>query len=522
MKKQNFYFLSLVALLFILANCQMNKSQLPPLNYKPIWEKAGYPGGIPEINTNIINVMDKGAKADGITDDYGIIQSTIDNADVPGVIFFPAGTYRVNGQLRLKSGIVLRGKDAESTHLEFDSQDGCIQASGSNSGNYIKITGGSGFGSNRIVVADASGFEPGDGGNIRQGMVHKVTLSWLENPRTVGQMVKITGINGNTLTIEPALNFDYASNPPLDSTEGPEISKVNYIKDAGIENMHIKRIHSDAEGGGNNITFNCAENSWVKSVESEYTLKYHVSASQSLHLEIRGNCIHDARSKGGGGQGYGVSLAGQTTATLVEDNIFYELRHAMINQTGVNGCVIAYNYAERNYNEQGGSMTAISFHGHYSHMNLAEGNVVSFIGIGDWWGPDGPGNTIFRNRVMGTDRYAGFGDYRGLMYRDFKGPQYIIGNEVIGGNIYFARVANVDSDSSLVVIHGNNVKGTISWDPGIADHKIPESLYRNSKPGFFKELTWPPFGAENQIGSGTIPALERWGTGKYIPSKNIE
>jgi hypothetical protein len=521
MKKQNRYLLNLVPFLFILSCSQLNRSQLMPLTYKSIWEKAGFPGGIPAIKSNIINVMDKGATADGITDNYGIIQSTIDNAPVPGVIFFPAGIYRINGQLNLKSGIVLRGKDSKSTRLEFDSKDGCIQAKGTNSENYVKITAGSGFGSNKIVVTDASGFKVGDGGHIRQGMVHKTTLTWLENPRTVGQMVKITEIKGNTLIIEPALNFDYASNPPLDG-QGTEISMVKYIERTGIENMHIKRIHSDAEGGGNNITFTYAENSWVKRVESEYTLKYHISVSQSIYLEIRENCIHHARSRGGGGQGYGVSLAGQTTATLVEDNIFYELRHAMISQTGVNGCVIGYNYDERNYNDEGGDMTAISFHGHYAHLNLVEGNVVSFIGIGDWWGPDGPDNTILRNRVMGTDRHAGFGDNRGIMYRDYDGPQYIIGNEVIGGKIYFARVDSSDSDPSLVVVHGNNIKGIVSWDPGIASHKIPESLYRNSKPSFFKELNWPPFGGDNQIGSGTIPALERWRNGNFIPSENKE
>lgn len=516
MSKPNYYF-PLTAILLITACCQEDISEQVPLRFKPVWEKAGYPGGIPEIKSNIINIVDKGAAADGITNDYVIIQSAIDSANVPGVIFFPAGVYRIDGQLNLKSGIVLRGKDFKSTHLEFDSRDGCIRASGMNFENYVKITGGLEFGSDKIIVNDASGFEVGAGGHIRQGMVHKTTLTWMEKPQAVGQIVKIKEIKGNALIIEPSLNFDYASNPPLDSTQSPEISRVRFIEKAGIEDMHIKRIHSDIEGGGNNITFNYAENSWVKRVESDYTLKYHIAVAQSLNIEIRENYIHHARSRGGGGQGYGVSIAGQTTATLVEDNIFYELRHSMIIQTGGNGCVFGYNYAERNFSDDGWDKTAMSMHGHYSHLNLVEGNVLSFIGIGDWWGPDGPNNTVFRNKVLGTDRHAGFGDYRGIMYRDFDGPQYIMGNEVVGGSIYFARVENSDSDSLLVVIHGNNVKGIISWDPVIASREIPESLYQNSKPSFFKEINWPPFGGENKIGSGTIPALERWRNGNLIP-----
>lgn len=173
---------------------------------------------------------------------------------------------------------------------------------------------------------------------------------------------------------------------------------------------------------------------------------------------------------------------------LVEDNIFYYLRHAIIIQLEVNGCVFGYNYAERNFSDDGWDKTAISLHGHYVHMNLFEGNVVSWIGIGDYWGPDGPYNTFFRNRVLGTDRHEEFGDNRGIMYDDFDGPQYIVSNEVTGGSIYFILPENNESDSSLVVIHGNNVKGNISWEQGLS-HDLPESYYMNAKPAFFDTIS---------------------------------
>ncbi len=66
------------------------------------WTKAGYPGKIPNVNANIVNVRDIGAKGDGATDDYHAIQSAIDSAPNPAVIFFPAGTYRITSQLNLK------------------------------------------------------------------------------------------------------------------------------------------------------------------------------------------------------------------------------------------------------------------------------------------------------------------------------------------------------------------------------------------------------------------------------------
>ena len=64
-------------------------------------------------------------------------------------------------------------------------------------------------------------------------------------------------------------------------------------------------------------------------------MKYHFSIARSLHLEIRDSYVHDAKSEGDGGQGYGTSLSRWVTSALVENNIFSELRHAMIIQIGV-------------------------------------------------------------------------------------------------------------------------------------------------------------------------------------------
>ena len=52
-----------------------------PGNFKSIWQQAGYLGEIPDIDTNIINVKDEGALADGTTvmvDDAYLYQSIRD------------------------------------------------------------------------------------------------------------------------------------------------------------------------------------------------------------------------------------------------------------------------------------------------------------------------------------------------------------------------------------------------------------------------------------------------------------
>jgi hypothetical protein len=196
----------------------------------------------------------------------------------------------------------------------------------------------------------------------------------------------------------------------------------------------------------------------------------------------------------------------------------------MIVQIGVSGCVFGYNYAQRNYSDDGWDKTAISFHGHYPFMNLFEGNIVGWAGLDDVWGPNGPENTLFRNRVVGTDRHQEFGQYRGIWLDGFRGSQYIVGNEIntIGSQtmgqdgVYIPPDAN--GSPADVVIHGNNIRGVITWSPSIPDHTLPASLYLTSKPAFYGDMDWPSLGGDQPFGQGKIPALVRWETGEYVSS----
>ena len=483
------------------------------------WSQAGYPGEIPYPTDTVINVKDAGATGNGATDDHAAIQAAINGAPNPAVIFFPAGVYRIESVLNLKSGIVLRGEGYKLTRIECRCSSGCIRMRGG-SGSYVSILGGLEKGSNQITVSDASAFTVGRGGQIRQeDIVTPEAPSW--GAYAVGQMVKILAIDGDTLTIDPPLHIDYSA------SKNPEIRPVNYIEQVGIEDLHLKRLDSGSTGG-HNFDIRFAADSWIRRVESEWTEKYHIAVSESLHLEIRDSYIHDAKTRASGGYGYGVSLARTVTSVLVENNIFYDLRHSMIIQIGTNGCVFGYNYAERNYSDDDGgwAKTYISLHGHYPFMNLFEGNIVGWIGIGDWWGPIGPGNTFFRNRALGTDRYDGFGDHHGIMVEYIHGPQYIVGNEVTGGDLYFVIGPRTHPDVDYavehekVVVHGNNVKGTVTWDPTIPDRTLPDSYYLPSKPRFYGEMAWPSIGGDKTIGEGKIPALVRWEEGNYIPASS--
>lgn len=62
----------------------------------------------------VVNVFDKGATGDGVTDDTAAIQAAIDEvATNGGTVFFPVGIYRVS-QLILKSYVTLKGVRSEN------------------------------------------------------------------------------------------------------------------------------------------------------------------------------------------------------------------------------------------------------------------------------------------------------------------------------------------------------------------------------------------------------------------------
>ena len=482
------------------------------------WTRAGYPGEIPTINEKIVIVTDHGVSGDGTTDDHDAIQGLIDTTAGPAVLFFPAGNYRIESALVLKSGIVFRGEGSKRTHLDFFSDNGCITIKGRTTGPFVPVQNGFSKGTRQIVVANASDFHTGDGGMIRQADIDAVdpTGEWAGSrwvPEfVVGQMVKVVAVNGDTLTIDPPLNITFSPD------KNPEIQPVDYIRQVGIEDLHIKRINTGKIS--NNLNFDYAADSWIRNVESDFTQKYHISISRSLNLEIRECYIHDALSKGDGGQGYGTSLSTYATAILVEDNIFNELRHSMIVQLGVNGCVFGYNYAQRNYSDDGWDKSYISVHGHYPYMNLFEGNIVGMVGIADYWGAAGPGNTLFRNRVIGTDKHEEFGIYRGIMVDDYSHLQNIIGNELTGAQTQITFDGTTDSaqgTSEAVIVHGNNVHGDIEWDPAFADHVLPNSFYLSSKPAFYGTTPWPSLGGDMEPGTGSIPARDRFDHGTYIP-----
>jgi len=106
----------------------------------------------------------------------------------------------------------------------------------------------------------------------------------------------------------------------------------------------------------------------------------------------------------------------------------------------------------------------------------------------------------------------------------------IIGNFTYTGSKSIYRLGFIDAgdadaagnDSqvkSTLLRHGNwdSVTNGVVWDPNIADHVIPDSLYLKAKPSWFGTLAFPPYGPDLTPMTGQIPAEVRYKQGSTRP-----
>jgi len=366
----------------------------------------------------------------------------------------------------------------------------CININTYQYGNFVNVLNGYTKGSSEIVVDNANEFTIGSYGEIQQNNEPAVmythpdwNVSWAEN--AVGQLFKIEDIVNNTLFISPPLNISFQS--VLNPVVRPTALKEN----VGIENIAIERLDI---GEGNNIIFTNTANCWVWNIESKKTVKSHIWAFNSINLQIQESYFHQSYDYGGGGHGYGITLGAHVTNCLVENNVFKTLRHAMMVKEGANGNVIAYNYSLNPTSASPFSIPAdISVHGHYPYMNLFEGNIVQKISCTDYWGPAGPGNTFFRNRIETLN----------LSMEDYSHNQNLIANEMTG----LINGVFIENTVNNTLIHGNNENGNITWSADINNQLLPDSYYLNQ---FWREYNFPAIGPEFNLNQGSNPAKDRY------------
>ncbi|NLE00576.1 MAG: dockerin [Fibrobacter sp.] len=464
-----------------------------------VWN-PGVPGRITVPSENVVNIIDFGADPAGKTDCKDAITRAIDALPSGGgVVYFPVGIYYFCATITIdKDNIVIRGDGHDKTKLLHDNSGLCFDVVTYKRGQWQNLLSGYTKGSRTVTVEDGSKFTVGAFAEIQQSNDSSLMYtdpnwiqSWAEN--AVGQLFEVVGVAGNSVTFRTPLHFNVRSDL------NPQIRPQGFVRGVGFENFYIERLQS----GNSTFQFKNAAYCWVRNIESYHTHKSHITNNTIIGCEFRDSYFHRSFSYGGGGAGYGVEFGFHSTDGLCENNIFDSLRHAMMAHIGTVGCVFGYNFSinpvqgegETDLNN-GWDPPDISLHGHYAQMNLIESNVVMEIGIGDYWGPMGPGNTFLRNIVKGP----------GVYLYDHSHSQNLVGNSVTNW---------IDDGSSTgTVRHGEKVNGVFVWNDDIADRTIPASLYLKSKPSFYGSLQWPSTGSD--IENSKNPAQLRWESGNLV------
>ena len=401
------------------------------------------------------------------------IQKAIDSLTVPGTILLPEGKFTCRSAINMKSGVFLRGRGISSTRLIFDLEKALPSISFTGkSGRIFKIENEKlPARSTKIQVSETYGLNPGDNILIsadNDGSIMYTSPKWNINwaKRSWGQVLRIKSIDGIVIETDVPLRLDY------EKSRNPTIQKLEMLENAGLEDLYMKRIDS---GDVSMINITRSINCRISNIESEDTTRSHIWIYDSRFIAVENSEFHHSRNYGGGGHGYGVTAGTRTCDCLVTNNIFYSLRHSMMTKQSASGNVFSYNYSfeRRLPNPLLPGICDISIHGHYSHMNLFEGNVVEFVNCGDYWGPAGPYTTFFRNRVSFL----------------FKAGDSSTKINIIGNTI--SSIPLIDKSCTDPWVAVNRINGILP-----DNLKIQPSLYLKEKPLFWGDLSWPCIGAD--------------------------
>ncbi len=488
---------SLIGLFLLLAYAAC--AQVIPENKRVDWSQAGLIQELPS-SENIISVMDFGATGNGINNDSPAVVAALEQLNnEAGVLFFPPGTYLLNQPILTYNNLTIRGAGASETHLLFFlSSDNIhsIQSSASQSSDFYSVISGYTKGSTQIIVEEANDIQAGDFIEIQQenGDWDINPASWAAN--SVGQVIRVASVNNNEISFEDAIRTDY------DTSLNPVYRKIDPIENVKIENLKNERYDAPDDGGAKNFYFSYAVNCQISGVESVKSQGSHIYATHSSNLFFFGNYLHDAFIfDGTDTRGYGITLNMHTGNCLIENNIFKNLRHAMMVKTGANGNVFSYNYSREPHRSEPISDYSgdISVHGHYAYANLFEENIIQNIIIDHYWGPGGPLNTFFRNR---TELY-------GLIMTTNSeletANQNFVGNEITNNFPYgFYTITGQDHFQ-----YGNNDGGTAV--PSGTSNLLDESYYYSERPWFLESsFAFPGIGYPNSLNQFSNPSQERW------------
>ena len=486
-----------------------------------------------------------------------------------------AGTYTIPGVLHVPSNVTLRGAGADKTILNATGNGEAVILMGAGSVPLQPrvISSGATAGSTQIVLGTTLGLSAGKYLVITEtndpsyvtaagsgGNCNWCDGGWSKDGSYArGQIVEVTAVSGNTVTVSPGLYTAYSHAPIAVAFN----MAASY---AGVENLQVRANNT---GYTANFAMDLCAYCWIKAVESNYADGDHVAVSWGFHDEIRDSYFSNAYLHTPGTYDSDVKLVLKTSASLVENNIIERTHVAVMLEWGAAGNVIAYNYTTGEFDSGSPNVVigGLDYHGAHPQFNLVEGNVMTVFYADSVWGSSSD-TTAFRNWFVGTSHVCAPSSGRGTVscsgkngYYTFQAARAVqfsyvaLRNNFIGNLVGSAQMqallkankpipqssrvefptvrtyeaaqlwsfgygsagddglgtgcgggippCHLEGNSGHQLLHGNyeNLAKATLWASGMTS-TLPASFYLPAKPPWWGTLPYPAIGPDVKGGSG--------------------
>jgi hypothetical protein len=457
------------------------------------------------------------------------------------VVFLPAGQYLIDedltggARLGLKSRVVLRGAGRDQTTVTIRTgasfgQSGspvfCDRAGIHFCGGWLPpraVTSGLSRGSAELTLADTSDIDVGDYLLIYQDD-NTDPPPYIDNPPVGNARVYTTYVARVVARWGSRLVIDRPLRHALDPAFHPTVRPLDPVEGAGLEDLKVELTSDSTDFFQPLVRFERAVNSWVRNAELFRGYRYAVLMRFGGRNTVQDTYIHRLlwyEFNLVGWNGYGITFAEGGHDNLIVNNVISDMPITLMLQGGASGNVVAYNYLRSDTCSHG-----IFFHGWYPHSNLIEGNDSDCrITLDNFWGRQGPWNTLFRNRV---GSWAGSGQAMPGIRTHQDEPFLISSYLNVLGNIargfwrapactppfcwdFDERSVHLWGEKNLYAEVFNNatpeptstfidmVQGTQA-PPEWAGFQLPASLYLRARPDFWPAAKpWPGIGADVDV-----------------------
>lgn len=383
------------------------------------WSTAGIPEGIPNRTTNCATIAAYNGTA-------ATINSAIASCPANQVVLLGAGTFNLTTGIDFAnhSNVTLRGAGANQTFLVMTGHAGCQGTPTSSicvedgSGNWpggpqhtANWTAGYAKGTNVITLSSTANIvanqtvlildqnnDTSDSGFIyvceTVGTCSQETPAGGERSgKAQEQLVLVTAVNGNNVTISPGLYM-----PNWSSTKSPGAWwSTQPVTMDGVENLSVDNNNN---GGNSGVAFVNAYKCWMKGVRSMNAARNQVWIYASSRIVVRDSYLYN--SKNHASQSYGIEPF-MGSDWLAENNIFQLVTTPMQLNGAGSGGVIGYNFTIANEytNTTGWLIAGLSWHAAGVDDILMEGNEVNAMVADNIHGTHSF-TTIFRNQSIGN------------------------------------------------------------------------------------------------------------------------